>query len=123
MGIGKLVSLDGAGWRTVQKRRTFFHRRYLEGFGACWFFEVWPYLASMTHVASGFRPLFSIKTIVFEHLSDLHVLFADSELFFAIFSEVLDVVAGIAGYAQFAGDHNHLFTNFFLLDHEFADRL
>ncbi len=76
----------------------------------------------MAHVACGRRTFFAVEAVFFEHLGQLHVLFADFETFLAVVGEILNVVTFSAGHAQLAGDGYHLFTNFFFLFNELGNR-
>jgi len=77
----------------------------------------------VAHVACGHGAFFTVKTVFFEHLSDLHVLFSDFEGFFGIIAEVLHVVTLSASHAQFAGDGNHLVANGFFFGHKLSNGL
>lgn len=86
-------------------------------------FVVGHHFPTMTHVAGGFGAFFSVQAIVPQHLRQLHVLFADFKGLFVVGFEVLNIVAGVAGHSQFAGNADHLFTDLFFVRHEFRHGL
>ncbi len=54
----------------------------------------------MAHKAVRFRASFSVKSVIDQHLRDLHVFFGDSILYFFIRTEVLLVMARGAGHTK-----------------------
>lgn len=51
------------------------------------------------------------------------MLFADFEGLFVVGLEVLDIVAGVAGDAQFPGNDDHFVTDLFFVGYEFGHGL